>query len=179
MAIRKADVLKEGNMEEFLIILIGVLSRMLPHPANMTAVGGLALYSGSKFDLKKSFILIIITMFISDMFIGFHSLMWATYGSLLLAVFVGKLVGRSPRVNRLVGGIFSSAVLFFVITNFAVWAMTPLYPKTINGIINCYVMALPFFRNSFIGDMFYTLAIFYFAEVLEKILSKFKSVVYL
>jgi len=154
-------------MEYILIILTGVLSRLLPHPANITAVGGLALFSGAKFGLRKSMMLVLVTMFISDAFIGFHSLMWATYGSMLLAMLIGKWIGRQPRISRLVGGIVTSSIVFFVITNFAVWAATPLYPKTVNGFFDCYIMAIPFFRNSLVGDTLYTCVFFSLEAVLE------------
>jgi hypothetical protein len=161
MAIYKADVLKKEHMEELLIITVGVLSRLLPHPANMTAVGGIALFSGAKFETKKAIFLTLSTMFFSDLVIGFHSLMWATYGGMFLAVIVGTWIGKSPRVSRLLGGVFLSSVIFFIITNFAVWVATPLYPKTVSGLIDCYVMALPFFRNSIAGDLVYTVVFYY------------------
>lgn len=142
------------------LIIFGVLSRLLPHPANMTAVGGIALFSGAKLEVKKAIIVTLVTMIISDVFIGFHILMWATYGSLVLAVLVGRWVNQRVTVGRIAGGVLLSSLLFFVITNFAVWGMTPLYPKTINGLITCYIMALPFFRNSLVGDFGYTFIVF-------------------
>jgi len=180
MAVYKTDVLSKENMEELLIILVGVLTRLMPHPANITAVGGLALFSGAKFDVKKSIILTLTTMLISDAFIGFHSLLWATYGGMLCAVLIGKWIGSSPCISRLAGGVLSSAIIFFVITNFAVWAATPLYPRTINGLINCYIMALPFFRNSITGDFISAVMFFYafefiFAKVQRKTNLRFGS----
>ena len=148
------------RMETVLLILIGVLSRLLPHPANMTAVGGVAIYSGAKIDTKKALIITFGTMFLSDAVIGFHSLMWATYGSLMVAVLVGRCVGPRTNVQRIFGGTLAASVIFFIITNFAVWAATPLYVKTLSGFIDCYIMALPFFRNSVIGDFGYTFIIF-------------------
>jgi hypothetical protein len=138
-----------------MLISIGVLSRLVPHPANMTAVGGVALFSGAKFGSWKALVVVFFTMLISDAIVGFHAVMWATYGSLALAILVGKWIGSSARVSKLVGGILISSLIFFVITNFAVWAKTPLYPKTLNGLIDCYTMAIPFFRNSIVGDMVY------------------------
>jgi hypothetical protein len=148
-------------MEQLFIITIGILSRLVPHPANMTAIGGLALYSGAKVETKKAILLVLISMFVSDIVLGFHSLMWATYGSLIIAVCIGRWVNKSRSLKRILGGTFIASIIFFVITNFAVWATTPLYAKTIQGLIMCYIMALPFFRNSLIGDIAYAFFFFY------------------
>jgi hypothetical protein len=145
----------------FILIAIGVLSRLLPHAPNMTAVGAVAFFSGAKFDSRKAVLATLAIMLISDMCIGFHSLMWATYGSMILAVFMGRWIGQKRGMGRIVGGVFVSSLIFFIITNFTVWATTPLYPKTIDGLITCYVMALPFFRNSIVGDMIFSFLFFF------------------
>jgi hypothetical protein len=149
------------NMDMIFFIVFGVLSRLLPHPANMTAVGSIALFAGAKFDTKKAIIVTMATMLISDIALGLHPLMWATYGSLLLGVCVGKWIGRSVYFGRITGGILTSSIIFFVITNFAVWLTTPLYPKTVSGLAACYMMAIPFFRNSILGDLFYGYTFFF------------------
>lgn len=153
MAIYKAHVL--NTMDIVLLILIGVLSRLMPHPANMTAVGGIAVFSGAKLETKKALIITFVTMILSDAIVGFHSLMWATYGSLFIAVLIGRFVGKNNKVKRIISGTLFSSVTFYLVTNFAVWVATPLYPRTLIGFITCYMMALPFFRNSLIGDLFY------------------------
>lgn len=147
-------------METIFLILIGILSRLLPHPANMTAVGGVAIYSVAKLNTKKALIITLVTMFLSDAMIGFHSLMWATYGSLVIAVLIGGWVRQRISIGRILSGTLLASIFFFLITNFAVWVVTPLYQKTINGLITCFIMALPFFRNSLLGDMGYTCIIF-------------------
>ncbi len=149
-------------METLFFVILGVLSRVLPHPANMTAVGTVALFSGAKFDAKKAVIITMLTMFISDAVIGFHSLMFATYGSLVLAVFVGTWIRKHTNIRRIIAGTLLSSLIFFVITNFAVWAATPLYAKNLNGFITCFIMALPFFRNSLTGDTLYSISFFTF-----------------
>ncbi|OGG11689.1 hypothetical protein A2Z00_00680 [Candidatus Gottesmanbacteria bacterium RBG_13_45_10] len=152
-------------MEILSFIIIGIASRLMPHPANMTAVGAMALFSGAKFSFWKASVIVCTTMLITDMVLGLHSVMWATYGSMILAVLIGRWIGNSKHMSRIIGGVLVSSVVFFVITNFAVWATTPLYPKTANGLLTCYIMALPFFRNSLVGDMFYTIALFSFEVV--------------
>ncbi len=159
---------------ELFMIITGVLSRLLPHPANMTAVGGIAIFTGAKINTKKALVVTVTTMFISDLFLGFHSLMWATYGSILMAVFIGRWIQKNNSISRIISGTLASSIIFFIITNFAVWAGTPLYPKTIEGLTTCYVMAIPFFRNSLLGDCLYLSVFFSGYEIFTWMMTKMK-----
>ena len=161
---------------DLLLILIGVLSRLVPHPANMTAIGGIALFSGAKYDTKKALIVTVMTMMISDAIIGFHSLMWATYGSLIIAVVIGKQIGARSSVQRKLGGVLASSAIFYIITNFAVWAATPLYPKTLDGLVTSYIMAIPFFRNSLMGDVISSFALFVLFDPMMSLAQKVKRI---
>jgi hypothetical protein len=148
-------------MEPIFIIITGIFSRLIFHPANMTAVGALALYSGSRYPTWKAALILFATMIVTDGIYGFHAVMWATYGSLFLTIIFGKALTKNKNVV-IIGGIsLLSSILFFLITNFAVWVTGSMYPKTMSGLISCYVMALPFFRNSVIGDLGYTYVYFY------------------
>jgi len=142
-------------------IFIGIVSRLAPHLPNMTPVGAISLFASAKYGVKKALITTLVTMLVTDLLIGLHPVMWATYGSLLVAVIIGRWVGKSNNATRLAYATFASSLVFFVVTNFAVWlAPISMYPKTISGLFECYVMALPFFRNSLIGDIFYTFIFF-------------------
>jgi hypothetical protein len=144
-------------MDTILLIAIGILSRLMPHPANITAVGGLAVFSGSRYGTFKGILILFITMLVSDFVLGFHAVMWATYGSLALGVFLSGKFIKKPSYTRLGAVTLTSSVLFYLITNFAVWVVPEsMYPKTFAGLMESYIMALPFFRNSVIGDFFYT-----------------------
>ena len=148
-------------MEYIIFTIIGVLSRLLPHLPNMTAVGATSLFMGAKYGVKKSMIVLFTTMLIADSVKGLHSVMWATYGSLFLTILIGKFIASKQNMKWIVGGALLSSVLFFVITNFAVWlAPNFMYEKTISGLLACYTMAIPFFRNSIVGDMVYTALFF-------------------
>jgi hypothetical protein len=48
--------------------------------------------------------------------------------------------------------------VFFVVTNAACWALS--YPRTVAGLATCYVAAIPFFRNTLVGDGFYAAVLF-------------------
>jgi len=130
------------------IILIGVAGRLLPHPPNFTPITALALFSGAV--LKRKWLPLVI-MAVSDLFLGLHSLIPYTWGSILLITLLGS------RLNWKAMPLAS--FLFFVVTNFGVW-LQGWYAMTLKGLVECYVMALPFYRNSILGDAFYTFAIF-------------------
>ncbi|MCX6706364.1 MAG: hypothetical protein NTV24_04685 [Candidatus Woesebacteria bacterium] len=143
-------------------IVIGALARLIPHAPNFTPVAAMALFGGTHLNKKQAFIVPLLIMFISDLFICFDSLEMRifVYGSFLITVLIGIfLKGRINFKNIILASLISS-ILFFVITNFAVWAFTPLYLKTFAGLVSCFTMALPFFRNTLLGDLFYTGAIF-------------------
>ena len=95
-------------MDILLLIFIGVLSRLVPHPANVTAVGGLAIFSGARLSGKKAVFITVATMLASDMVLGFHSVMWATYGSMLLAVAFGRILQTKRNIGWIVGTTLSS-----------------------------------------------------------------------
>jgi len=148
-------------MDTLLLIIIGVLSRLAPHPANVTAVGALAVFSGSRYSTTKALIITVGTMLISDVVLGFHAVMWATYGSFALSVLLASHFLRKQSIVRIASVTFVSSIIFYLVTNFGVWLVPgSMYPKTFAGLMESYIMALPFFRNSLVGDFFY-IAIFF------------------
>ena len=144
-------------MELFIFTILGVISRLAPHIPNMTAVGAIALFTGAKFGAKKSLVILFTTMLIADSFKGFHSVMWATYGALIIGMIIGTYIASKKHVGWIIGGTVLSSIVFFLLTNFAVWlAPNFMYEKSLFGLIYCYEMAIPFFRNSLVGDLLYS-----------------------
>src|SRR5450830_1134055 len=140
-------------MDTILLIVIGVFSRLAPHPANVTAVGALAVFSGSRFGAAKALGITAATMLLTDAVLGFHAVMWATYGSFALSVLLANFFLRKQSVVRIAGVTLASSILFYLVTNFAVWFVPgSMYPRTFTGLLESYIMALPFFRNSLLGD---------------------------
>jgi hypothetical protein len=157
-------------MDTVLLIVIGVISRLAPHPPNVTAVGALAVFSGSRYGAAKALGITIATMLLSDAVLGFHTVMWATYGSFALSVLLANLMLRKPSLLRIAGVTLACSILFYLVTNFAVWFVPgSIYPKTLAGLLESYIMALPFFRNSLLGDFSYS-AIFFGSYALIKTL---------
>ncbi len=140
------------------IIAIALLSRLLPHPPNFAPITGIALFSGAYFSNKRwALILPILCLFITDLFLGFHQLMVVVYGSFL---FISAASLWLQRVNFLT--VLGASIFFFITTNFGVWYLS--YPHTWEGLVQCYVLAIPFFGNTLAGDLFYTALLFYTAE---------------
>jgi len=143
------------------IILLAVITRLLPHPPNFVPIGALAIFSGAKINDKRAFLLPLLAMFFSDFILGFHSTLIYVYASFFLMVLVGRSIKNKQNYKTIFAASLFSSLLFFIITNFGVWLSFNMYPKNINGFIQCYFMAIPFFRNTLLGDLFYTFSFFY------------------
>ena len=157
---KKGKILKIAIVVVF--VLIGASLRLLPHPPNFTPIAAIALFGGAYLSRKTAFFLPILAMTISDMFIGYYGigLMISVYGSFLLCVTLGLWLKKHKKWYAIAGGSILGALLFFLITNFGVWVFTPWYPKTFSGIVQCYLMAIPFFRNTILGNLFYVTIFF-------------------
>jgi hypothetical protein len=144
-----------------LIILAAAASRLLPHPENVAPIAAIALFAGAKFENKAlAFAVPALAMLLSDAFIGFYSGMWVTYMAFAAIVCIGFLLRRKQDFSRVALATVAGSVLFFLVTNFALWSSHGLYPQTLDGIMQSYTAALPFFRNSLLGDAFYTALLF-------------------
>lgn len=167
------EISKKGKIIGFsiaiILVLIGVSLRFLPHPPNFTPILAIALFGGFYFSKKIAFILPIVAMVITDVFIGYYELklMAAVYGSFLLCVALGFWLKKNKKWYTILGGSLLAAIIFFLLTNFAVWAFTPWYAKTFSGIIQCYLMALPFFKNTLLGSLLYVTVFFGAYEIVE------------
>ncbi len=140
-----------------LLITLGFISRLLPHPANFAPIGAIALFGGLYLPKKWALILPLAVMFVSDLFIGFYSwqIMSAVYASFVLMGIIGFLIRNKKSFSKVLGGTILGSVLFFIITNAAVWMFGTMYTHDFSGLIQSYFMALPFFKNSLLGDLFY------------------------
>jgi len=136
---------------------IAITSRFIPHLANFTTVGAVALFAGLYLPKKWSLILPITIMFISDIFIGFYSwpIMLSVYTGFVLMVLIGLLIKDNKSIATVFGSTLLGGFLFFLITNWSVWVFSTMYSPTISGLLESYYYALPFWRNMMVGDMFY------------------------
>lgn len=143
------------------MILAAAASRLLPHPPNVASITAVALFGGAYLSDRRWALLVPLTaLFLSDLILGFYSHMWVVYGSFALVVCVGLLLRRRRTPLAIAAATLASSILFFVITNFSVWALGSLYPRTMQGLLACYVAAIPFFQNSLFGDALYSTVLF-------------------
>lgn len=162
----------------FLLILLGITSRLLPHPANFAPIAAIALFSGIYLPKKFAITIPLISLVASDFILGSYTwqVMATVYSSFIITALIGLAIKNNKKISTIVGGTLLGSILFFLTTNWAVWAFDTMYPHTINGLIQSYVMALPFFKNSLLGDLFYTGVLFGAMELIQySILNKNKQ----
>lgn len=142
----------------FFLIAAGAAARLLPHPPNVAPIAAMAIFAGIYLQPRWSVLIPLVALFLSDILLGWYSLpmMISVYASFLLSFAIGRVIRRTKNLTSLVLGVTVNAVLFFAITNWAVWAFGTMYPHTLSGLAESYIMALPFFRNSLLGDFFFT-----------------------
>ncbi len=150
------------NLIIITMVLMAVATRLLPHPPNVAPITGIALFAGHQFGNKRLALIIpILCMFISDLFLGFHSTLPFVYLAFISISFLGIF---SKNIHN--GTILTSSTIFFIVTNFGVWLLG--YPNTLAGFISCYTLAIPFFVNTILGDLFFTHSLNYSFNKIEK-----------
>ena len=141
---------------------IGVAGRLLPHAANFAPVGALALWSGAYLPKRWSVVVPLAVMFVSDAIIGFYNplTMVVVYGSFAAIAWLGWFVREKKTAGGIALASFGGSCLFYLTTNFAVWFSSSWYPPTLAGLEYCYFLALPFFKNTLLGDFTYAAVFF-------------------
>ncbi len=151
------------------IIVVAATSRLIPHPPNVTSLTAVALFGGAYFwDRRLAFLVPLTALFLSDLVLGFYLHMEVVYLSFALIGAIGVWLQTRRSTLPIASAALASSVLFFVLTNFGVWAFEPVYPKTLGGLFACYVAAIPFFQNTLLGDLFYTAVLFGGFALLER-----------
>jgi len=144
------------------IVFLAAASRLVKHPFNFTPIAAMSLFAGCYLSKKWGVFLPLGAMFVSDYFIGFYD--WQVMASVYLGIALAFIIGWALKNRKkwyTVGlAALASSVSFFLITNFAVWAFFNWYPHTWSGLVSCFTLALPFFRNTLAGDMVYSAMLF-------------------
>lgn len=142
-------------------IVAAAITRFLPHPPNFTAIGGMALFAGALIPNRWLSLLIPMSvMVLTDVVIGFHNTAWAVYLSLGLITMLGWLMRNRQSVLGFAGTSLAASVLFFFITNAAMWLVgfwtsEPLmYSKDIGGLVSAIEMGIPFYSYNFLVSQF-------------------------
>ncbi len=159
------------------LILFAAFSRLIPHAPNFTPVISIALFAGAYLQKRLAFLVPLVAMLMSDLLIGLYSpvSMVFVYGSLMLAVSLGIMMQEKTSMTRIGGLSLAGSILFFVLTNFGVWVIpNSIYPRTPAGLIECYVMAIPFFGNTLVSALVYSALMFGAYKAAERFVFKTK-----
>lgn len=140
------------------LLIVGSLARFLPHAPNFSPVLAIALFGGVYLRRSQALWLPLLLMIGTDLFLGLHATLAFTWGSVLLAGLIGLWVRQANRPSRILSGALVSAVVFFLVTNFGAWLAY--YPLTREGFLECYALAVPFFRMTLSGTLVYTVVLF-------------------
>jgi hypothetical protein len=148
-------------MAAYLLLLVAVLSRLLPHAGwfNFTAVGGALLYFGARRSWREMLAplaALVATDYVLTVYTYHYSFNWQSYlptwAWYLAAMALGQILLRSrTTVLRVAAGALLGPTSFFVLSNYAVWAGSGMYPRTLGGLETCFMAAVPFYRNDLIS----------------------------
>jgi hypothetical protein len=149
-------------------VLLAALSRLIPHPPNFAPITAMALFGAATLTNRALAILMpLLSLLISDLCIealhpswGIYPGMWVTYAAFLIITLMGYLLRRRRTAPAIIAATLAGSVFFFVFTNFWVWVGSGRFPHTAEGLFACYVVAIPFFNNTLLGDAVYSTVLF-------------------
>lgn len=164
------------------LIVIAVFSRLLPHPPNFTALGAVSLFAGGVLlDRRLALCIPLLTLWLSDLLVNnvlyagyYEHFVWAgegvlwSYAGYALIVLLGHQARVASSPARMLGGSLAAAIIFFVMSNFGVWYTGLLYPLTGEGLVACFVAAIPFFANSLAAQLIFGAALFGALHLLDR-----------
>jgi len=163
------------------LIVAAAMSRLLPHPQNMAPITALALFAAAHLPSRRlGFGLPLAAMLLSDVVLyatkdaGYReyavsTMFWVYLALIAIAAIGQRLRGRLGAVT-IIGTTLVGSVLFFVVTNFGAWvSLTEFYPRTLGGLLDCYIAGLPFFRGTLLGDLVYSGLLFGGFALLERV----------
>lgn len=160
-------------MLAYLFVVVSIALRFVSLPVAFTSVAASLLFFGARQPRRRMWVplvlLVAADVVLTKLVYAYplsadHLVTWAWYAAMLLLG--GKLKENSGSV-RVGGAALAASVSFFLLSNFAVWAVWAMYPKTLAGLAACYLAALPFFRHSLAGDLFFTAVFFGIGAVVE------------
>lgn len=142
------------------LLALGVIARLVPHDWNATPLTAIALFGGAYLGKRWAILLPLAIIAVSDIALGWHATMPFTWGACAATGMLGWWLRQRPSAGRIAAASLAGSCLFFLVTNFGVWLTQNLYARTAAGLWQCYIAAIPFFRNSLWGDAMYTAALF-------------------
>jgi hypothetical protein len=162
------------------VFLVGldVAARLLPHMPNLTPVAASALFAGTVLHRRALAPLVpLLALLISDSVLGFDGwrITLLTYAASTVPAFLPMLWQRLRAPGMFAPVMVACSLIFFVVTNFGVWAFSAMYPPTLDGLLACYIAALPFLQHTIVGDLLWAVALFGGAWLVRKITARVSS----
>jgi len=152
-----------------LIIFAVAMFRLLPHPPNVSPVAAMALFGGAYFsDRRVAYLVPMLALLLSDVLLGLHDTMLYVYTGFALTVVIGFWLRKNMKISHIGLAAVGASVLFFIVTNFGVWLTSNLYPSSLDGLMQAYIAAIPFFQNSLLGNLAFTAILFGGFAVLQR-----------
>lgn len=136
-----------------MFVVAAVVARIMPHSANMTPLFAVALFTAAVFPVSWAPLIPMLALVLSDAYLGFHGGIWYTWTGMFVFVILGYSLRRNINAWNVVIHTLIGSIMFYLWTNFGVWVQSGMYPHTVAGLTASYVLALPFLRNSVIGDL--------------------------
>ena len=179
-------------MLALMMIIGGVVLRLVPHLPNFAPISATALFGGAYLNKRFALLIPLVAMVISDYLLlyvnpfrvpivdfsriyppdaMFHSTTFYVWGSFMISGLIGLWLRKRKKPVYIIGASLATSVQFFLITNFGVWAAGA-YARDLSGLAQSYIMGLPFFRGTFVGDRFYTATFFGAYELALKFAEK-------
>ncbi len=163
------------------VLLVAAITRLFPHIPNFTPIAAMALFGGVYYNNKAmAFVMPLLAMLVSDVLLelttgwGFHNTMIYVYVSFALTTVIGLMVKKNVTIKSVAVGSLASSVIFFIITNFGVWAANG-FAGGLAGLNTTYIMGIPFFAPTLVGDIFFNailFGLFYLVQIKKPALIK-------
>ena len=161
-------------------VILAIAWRCLRHfgvlglPPNFSPITALALFAGAYLPNRRLAIgLPLLAMLMSDFIIGFYDLkiLFAVYLSFALSGFLGLRLRSRLSLGAVFGSSLAASLIFYCLTNFAVWLWSGMYGHSFEGLISCYTLALPFFKGTLLGDLVFVSLFFGLSEIINRVYS--------
>ena len=168
--------MKKNNIILILIISsIILLARFIPHAPNFSPLASILLFTGAYSSNKKMIVIPLVALFVSDIFIGFYhiGIMLSVYSSFIIIYILGIYLKNNKNISNTLLTPIYSALLFFFVTNFAVWIFSSWYTHNLSGLLLNYTLAVPFFKNTLLSNIIYSYILFASYEIIQLYIRKY------
>ena len=161
--------MKNNLMIPVIMMTLLVISRMISDIPNFTATIALIMFTSYLIrDKFLSVLVILVSQIISDLYIGIYSSMFFVYGAyvfiaLLSPIIMNKLSFKSVLISSLV-----TPTIFYIVSNFGVWITGSTYPLSLDGLIMCYVAGIPFFDETLLSTVVFSVTIYVMMKLIVK-----------